>query len=253
MTYDGTRYSFHGQCDLVLARSPTFGSGLGLDVHARTQLVDTWSLISNAAVRIGDDTFELGNDNTHYFNGNKDAELPIVMAGKYVVTKGETVVHHEPDEDGNAQTDTVVEFTIDLKGGENIKISNFKSMIAVRVNAFVPGTEGMLGMQQKKGMFGRDGEIAIEDPNVMGAQWQVRDTEPMLFHEVRAPQYPETCALPSTTGRRLRHSLVEFKVAEEACRNVTDDMRQFCVDDVVMTGDVKIAAGYGLHKFGYSF
>jgi hypothetical protein len=253
MTYDGTQYSYHGQCDLVLARSPEFGSGLGLDIHARTEIVNNWSLISNAAVRIGEDTLELRNDNTHYFNGVEGVELPIAMSGKYIVSKGETTINHESDENGDARTDLIVEYTIDLENGESIKISNYRSMIAVNVNAFLSGTEGMLGKLHMKGMIGRDGDTAFEDPNQMGAQWQVRDTEPMLFHEVRAPQYPESCTLPSTMGRSLRQSTKDLKVAEEACRNVSVDMIQFCIDDVVMTGDVNIAAGYGHYKFGSSF
>jgi von Willebrand factor type D domain len=53
LTYDGTPYSYHGQCDLVMAQSEQFANGTGLRVHARTEIIEgTWSVISNAAVKI---------------------------------------------------------------------------------------------------------------------------------------------------------------------------------------------------------
>jgi von Willebrand factor type D domain len=52
-TFDGTKYDFHGQCDLVMARSKEFGDNLGLDLHIRTEIVTGWSRISDSAIRIG--------------------------------------------------------------------------------------------------------------------------------------------------------------------------------------------------------
>jgi von Willebrand factor type D domain len=46
-TFDGTQYSFHGECDLVMARSDN------VEVHARTTIVDNWSLISSTAMLLG--------------------------------------------------------------------------------------------------------------------------------------------------------------------------------------------------------
>jgi hypothetical protein len=60
MTTDGTHYEYHGEWDLILARSMLFDAGLGLEVHGRTKFIDgLWSLISHAAVRIGQDVFEV--------------------------------------------------------------------------------------------------------------------------------------------------------------------------------------------------
>lgn len=252
MTYDGTPYSFHGQCDIILARSAMFGAGLGLDIHARTQMVDNWSLISNAAIRIGTDVLEVGNDNTHYFNGSQDVELPITMSGKYVVTKRITEQPVDAEADEAARADQqIVEYSIDLENGESITISNYKSMIAVRVNSYLSDVEGMLGRKQKSGMIGRDPETVIEDANELGMQWQVRDTEPKLFVDAnRVPQYPESCMLPQVLSRRLRQSSAELQRAEEACAGVSDNTRQFCMDDVLMTGDLSVAIGYTTYTRG---
>jgi hypothetical protein len=71
-------------------------------------------------------------------------------------------------------------------------------MLQVDVQSYLPGTEGMLG----PGIFSHDGRTVVSDANEMGTQWQVRNTEPMLFQDSRAPQYPETCLMPSVTSRR---------------------------------------------------
>lgn len=66
----------------------------------------------------------------------------------------------------------------------------------------------------------------------------------MLFHDIRAPQYPETCMLPSVSSRRLR--MTDRRRAEEACAGVDGSMVDFCIDDVMLTGDSDLAhAAYG--------
>jgi von Willebrand factor type D domain len=238
-TYDGTKYDFHGQCDLVMARSPEFGSGLGLDLHARTEIVSGWSLISNAALRIGEDVFELANDGSYFINGNSNVELPFAMSDRYTVTK-EVKTFTAANEDKLEQ----VVVAVDLNDGQNIVITLFKSMISVQVNAALLGTEGMLGMQVMDGMVGRDRETILTDANEMGAQWQVTNAEPMLFRDIRAPQYPETCVLPIVESRRLRHSEENKRRAESVCASVDESVRQFCFDDVLLTGDFDLANGY---------
>ena len=69
------------------------------------------------------------------------------------------------------------------------------------------------------------------------------DTEPMLFHTIRAPQFPETCILPSVTSRRLK--MTDRRMAEEICSNVAANMVEFCIQDVMLTGDKDIAHSYG--------
>jgi hypothetical protein len=222
-----------------MARSAEFGSGLGLDLHARTEIVSGWSLISNAALRIGDDVFELANDGSYYINGKSNVELPYNMAGSHTITKDVKSFNGAND----ATLEQVV-VTVDLHNDQNIVITLFKSMISVQVNAALIGTEGMLGMQVQSGMIGRDRETILTDANEMGAQWQVTSVEPMLFTNVRAPQYPETCILPVVNSRRLNHSEESRRQAKTACSNVDDAVRQFCLDDVLLTGDFDLANGY---------
>ena len=126
-------------------------------------------------------------------------------------------------------------------------------MLSVRVNAYLDETEGMLGRQNKKGMVARDQVTVVEEPNQMGAEWQVRDTEAILFHEIRAPQYPQTCTLPEVKSRRLRMTAGDYDVAEKACSNVRDSMRAFCIEDVMQTGDVTMARTYAFFNSATAF
>ena len=120
-----------------MARSESFGSGLGLDLHVRTAMVNDWSLISNAALRIGNDIFELANDGTYYLNGVPNVELPLTMAGQ--LTMATKVV----DLQGIPETHS----SVSLRKDEDIFISLFKGMISVRVETNLENTDGMLGGQ----------------------------------------------------------------------------------------------------------
>ena len=223
-----------------MARSATFGDGLGLDVHARTKIVDNWSLISNAAIRVGKDIFEVQNDGSYYLNGVKNAKLPAKMEEKYEVNMMS----------GTTENTTETFFNFEFGNDERITFSLFKSMISVRVDTVLEETEGMLGRQGKTGMIGRDQETVLSDSNEMGAQWQVTDGEPMLFHDVQAPQYPARCELPKVTGRRLtQYSEHVTDAAKLACSEIEDeDMKHFCIEDVLRTGDFELGK-----SSGYSF
>jgi hypothetical protein len=241
VTYDGTKYSYHGQCDLVMARSRGFAHGLGLDIHIRTEIVSDWSLISNAAVKIGEDTFELVNDGSYYINGVNDMNFPLQLVNEYNITKS---IEHV----SNITKRTHFAIQLDDKGTK-IALTVFKNMISVRVDGVITESGGLLGVQGKAGMIARDGETVLIDPTRMGAEWQVRDNEPMLFHEARAPQYPTECVLPSVKSRR-RLRKQDYNVAHEACANVSEDMYNLCVEDVMRTGDPEVSQGYG---FGFAF
>ena len=105
-----------------MARSPSFGSGLGLDIHVRTEIVTEWSRISNAVVRIGSDIFELLDDGSYYFNGNSNVSEPIKMAGKYTILLSEEMV----DIKGEAEKVKRSFASIDLHDYNNIHLSVFK-------------------------------------------------------------------------------------------------------------------------------
>jgi hypothetical protein len=219
-----------------MARSPSFASGLGLDLHARTEIVDGWSLISNAALRIGKDIVELANDGSVFFNGQDIKDVSIALSGKFMVSKTVDVL-------GTTAPSEQIIVKIDLGNEQDIRLVLFKKMISVQVNAALYDTEGMLGKQGVSGMIGR-GQMLLINANEMGAQWQVNDVEPMLFHEIRAPQYPERCILPSVDSRRLAHSDEHQKMAVDACAGVGAAMKEFCLADVMLTGDADLAHGY---------
>ena len=63
VTWYGSHYSYHGACELILVQNPTFSAGKGLDIHVRTShmMNGAFSFISNAALRIGKDVFEVVN------------------------------------------------------------------------------------------------------------------------------------------------------------------------------------------------
>jgi von Willebrand factor type D domain len=242
-THDGTMYSYHGECDLVMAQSKLFGNGLGLDVHARTAMIaNTWSLVSNAVVRIGDDTFELNNNGTHYVNGIADVVLPTTLANEYKI-------HFEVEHINNGEkNDFQTWYTIDLGGtdGDKIIIINYKKMISVNVISKVPDMVGMLGTGLLTGLVARDG-ISIVNADEMGNQWQVRDTEGMLFNEIRSPQYPEKCKLPDISMQRRRLRSVEKTMSNDAivaCANVNKNVYDFCLYDVLISGDASLAHTY---------
>jgi hypothetical protein len=241
-------YSFHGQCDLVMASSPSFDNGLGLDLHARTEMIDqSWSLISNVALRVGDDIFEITNDRSHYFNGIKDVELPIMIAGKYQVVMTVEDIKTTNDH-GEAVVEQQFTYTIDLVNENAITLTNYRNMISVNVGTYLHDTHGMLGYRNVNGMIGRDGTTVMTDANAMGLEWQVRDFEPMIFHEIKGQQYPETCTLPSPIVDQRRRRLGETQItdieAKTACENVSVAMQEFCRQDVLRTGDISLANGY---------
>jgi hypothetical protein len=251
MTYDGTAYTYHGQCDLLMAKSKDIdGTGLSLDVHARTTIKSDWSYVSNAAVKIGDDVLEITTDAnvTHYFNGEPNVDFPIAMADKYIVRTQR--VEAFP---GQFRTD----YMIDLKErddgarerGDFIHIKYFKEMLTVDVEAHLPDSMGMLGVSGEEGMIMRDLKTPIAKDNTarMGLEWQVRDTEAKMFQDMtRAPQYPEQCILPKVESRRrLRAQTSEMaRQANDACANAEPTMKEFCVHDVILTGDVQAAYMY---------
>ena len=85
-----------------------------------------------------------------------------------------------------------------------------------------------------------------------GLEWQVQKDDPRLFREARAPQWPETCRMPSSfspsarTSRRLRAADPKLvAMAEEACANKKNpDDYEDCYVDVMATGEPAMADLY---------
>jgi von Willebrand factor type D domain len=244
-TFDGTKYSYHGECDLIFARGTLSRSKTQIDVHARTTMIDGWSLISSAAIRIENDILEIVNDGSFYLNGLENTEITTMMSDRFNVTKNVQMIHVAND-NGKEEQHSETTFKIELDDEQDITITIWMTMIAVSVNAYLTGSEGMLGVHGKIGMVGRDHTTIFDDANLMGAEWQVRDTEAMLFHDERAPQYPMECKLatPQSRRRRLRDNEHLMKQAKVTCAGVDEDMVAFCIEDVLLTGNKNVAIGY---------
>lgn len=92
-------------------------------------------------------------------------------------------------------------------------------------------------------LLARDGVTVMDEPNTIGEEWQVRDSEDMLFQVARAPQYPGKCIIPNVTTtktRRLGESITR-DAAEKACAGWKEN-KILCIQDVIATGDLDLAA-----------
>ena len=104
------------------------------------------------------------------------------------------------------------------------------------------GSLGLLGDWETGKMIGRDRSTVIEDPEAFALEWQVRDTEPMLFQAVRAPQFPAVCLPPKKMMvKRLGDSHM-YAAAEKACasQNNVGDLDN-CIFDVMATRSLDAA------------
>jgi hypothetical protein len=235
-TWRGQHYDFHGACDLVLLKSSTFESGLGLDVHIRTKMKRDMSYISSAALRIGEDILEVASKGVYYLNGVEGAELPSEFSGFPFSHTQPNAIQHV--------------FEIYLGGRERVKIKTYKDFVSVLIeqaqNEHFGDSAGLMGEFEGGHMIARDGKTVLEDPNAFGLEWQVRDTEPMLFQDARFPQYPQACTLPlpklaSQLRRRLSEVSIDELAAKKACAHWGEGMDD-CIFDVLATGDLNMAS-----------
>jgi cysteine-rich repeat protein len=235
-TWAGTRYDFHGECDLILFSSSKFKAGLGVDLHIRTTMRRDMSYISNAALRIGTDVLEVASKGVYYLNGVLGAAMPNKISGFHIA-------YSQPNANQNV-------FEVDLGEGELIKIKTYKDFVSIMVDGAetkdLGDVVGLMGALEKGVMFARDGSTVLADHDVFGQEWQVLDTEPKIFQTNRLPQHPMQCTMPSTAQtatqrRRLSESSTGAEVAAaKACAHWgagKDD----CVFDVLTTGDLEMA------------
>jgi hypothetical protein len=234
-TWRGQNYDFHGECDLIFLQSKDFESGLGLDVHIRTQMRGDMSYISSAVLRIGSDVLEVESQGVYYLNGVTGAELPSEFSGF-------EFSHTQP-------TDKQHVFEIHLGGRERIKVKTYKDFVSVVVEqgqqAHFADSVGLMGDFEYGLKVARDGKTVLEDANAFGQEWQVLHTDPKLFQTLRFPQYPQKCTMPtpkatSMLRRRLSESSIDELAAEKACAHWGQG-KDDCVFDVLATGDLEMA------------
>jgi len=250
VTWYGSHFSYHGACDLVLVNNPRFASGKGLDVHVRTahMLKDHFSYVSNAAVRVGTDVLEVIDNGNHFVNGVLNSSMPARL-GDFVVTKRNEQICRGND---GSKCYEIVDFKVALMERDEIQIKVASNMVHVDVKGSshnFEGSSGLMGTYPSKhhGKIARDGLTFIREPDMFAQEWQVLESESKLFQEPRFPQHPQAC-IPAVqaaqTERRLRDE-AEGKArvaAEEACAHVEGRDWEFCVFDVMATGDYGMAA-----------
>ena len=235
-TFDGIKYDFHNECDLVATSSPSFENGKGLDLHVRTTLNGQYAYTSAAVLKIGADRLELQVIETAPYGLNLYINEVAVMGAL------------PPTFAGYPLTMDGMWYNVWLNDHETISFASPLGMMKVEVNAILPGASGLVGTTGVPGIIGRDGLPAT--PEEMGTEWQVgvgAGDHPPMFLLPRAHTYPAACILPpaSSARRRLGEDAARRRVAEEACSKVTDpEEMDDCIYDVIQTGDPGMAADY---------
>jgi len=259
-TWQNEHYEYHGQCDLVLVKDPTFCDNKGLEVQIRTKVIRYWSYIQSVAIRIGTDILEVqGNADysqhqgivKYWFNLEYQANVTSMANGLFPVT-----IHVR------SERKRIVAIDLNAKyPNQKIIISTWKEFVKVD---FVHATKesygnsvGMLGDFQTGRTLARDGVTEMNDFWQFGEEWQVLPgTDDMLFHAVEYPQFPEKCVEPEEAlgkqrrqQRRLEESDISTEEAEMVCskhlKHYADPLAiQDCVYDVLATQDVEIVDAF---------
>jgi hypothetical protein len=247
-TWMGEHFEYHGQCDLVMLKDPSFADGLGLQIQIRTKLVRYWSYIRSVVILIGDDILEIEGSADFVTDGELFYWYNLEEKGEMKTVGGFPVSTHR-------RSKIKQRFVIDLSSkypGESIEVHTFKEFVKVEyVNGSeesVGNTVGMMGDYKTGKTLGRDGSV-FNDFIEFGIEWQVRPEDQMLFHDVSHPQFPKTCVLPEDPQgqrrRRLDESSIKEAEAEKACASLKDPLdRKDCVYDVLATQDLEMVGAF---------
>lgn len=221
-----------------------------MQINIRTKLEHWWSFIETAVIKIGDDTLEVrggAQERRYWVNGKEgnrfraSRNLPFTIGGFHGRFR--------------AINKVLTQYKLFLPNDQVLTIKSTKNMLRVDLEESKEedfgNSLGLMGAFGSGIMVGRDNQTLIEDPNQFGLEWQVRDDEPMLFHEVEGAQFPERCTMPSSheveagVQRRMLAASLSLEDAEKVCSGVgLEDERANCVSDVLATGDVDMAGAY---------
>jgi len=238
LMWGGERFSYQGECDIVLLDSASFGDGAGLRIHVRTAIREFFSFIESAAFQIDNNVLEIRGTEKFYMNG-EEVKAPVFL-GKYPIEYINSSIFCEVENCAGAVM-TKIDFGID--GYVLVKI--WKGHLHVNLYASADGfldSVGVLGIRKKPGKFDRHGKRMFKI-NDYAEGWQVRDWEPQLFKEARYPQYPKRCVQPPNKPvRKIQDGF--FRLAEEACAKAIDGAEDVCIFDVLATRDIEMAIPY---------
>lgn len=246
MTWFGVHYDFHGICDLVLLYNPAFRNNLGMHIHIRAKKTRRWSFVSAAAIQIGRDILEVVGGkvkNSYWFNGSKGRKITAKKEKLQIAIAGHPISFKRVNS-------KLREFKIDIGAEQNINFQIWNKMLSVHINGAIDrdfdGSLGMLGLFETGDKIARNGFTNIEDSNLFGLEWQVRPTDPMLFHSIEGPQLPDKCKIASAIDmrRRLSESGISTNGADNACSRVPKEDRDLCIFDVIATNNKDAAEPY---------
>ena len=126
----------------------------------------------------------------------------------------------------------------------------------VNVEGRFADSYGLLGNEASgKALVGRDGADLTNDWVKYGESWQVQQTEQRLFQKPRHPQHPAKCIYEEQKKTNLRRRLMdrpEFVTADaaaSACAKFNGVKREFCIKDVMATGDMEVAEDMGAYAY----
>jgi len=222
---------------------PTCAHGLGLKLHIRTTRVKYFSFIEKVALQIGNETLEFDNDAQNFLiNGQPPPpnrkHHKTLLAG-YLVRRDTKAISLRLDE--NPLGKAKIDFHTRKNGFPAVIVDGGS-------DHFFKGSLGLLGEWGTGRKLARNGTEMLFDEDApafsrnateFALEWQVRDTEPMLFKEVREPQYPRTCLPPADMFGNLRLANMQQE-AEEACAHWKHD-KDDCIFDVIATRDILVA------------
>jgi len=237
--FGGIYFTWQGHCDLVLVKATNQADvDTDFEVHIRTTKVRKWSKIDAIAIKVGQDVGEISSENGMLIlNGH---EVNKVQQQSLTVAKSNL--------NGN---NILYVFLIDGDKKLEIKVNTRTQMIFTSLSGnYSQNTEGILGSPHQPGFISRKGDhISSANVNAFAETWQVRDNDPRLFSTNRIPQYPSKCVYdvkkkPSSHHTRhlkeLHHTTKDEAIS--ACSNHhPGPLQNFCVDDVIMTGDLDAA------------
>ena len=225
-----------------MVHSEKFHNGAGFDLHARTTIMDYFSYMETAALRIGAYTLEFYNDKI-FFNGFKmlPSGLPVEFGEEYKYKLSVMDV----EEGKNPKFYQY--YKLDLGDNSAVVFKFYKQFLTISISGHSDDFEdsvGLLGDYHTGSMLSRDGNT-MTSFDAMGFEWQVSPEDPSLFMDLRAPQLPfEQCRLPTAARparRHLRANRLLAETARHACAHVGKADKDLCIDDVLQTGDVGLA------------
>jgi hypothetical protein len=234
LTWGNVWFDYMGECDLVFVDAPSFGDGLGLTAQIRTKARYSYSYIESAAIKIGDDVLQVAAYGQYFVDGVSNAEMPMTLSG-YPVKHTKT-------------SDLEHLFEIELGEDMFVYLKAFKDLVSIKFHNIQAkdfiDSKGILGDFETGSRVARDGTTIMKDDNEYGQEWQVRETDPVLFITASGPQYPQRCVVPtpdeSKEKRRRLGETISLEAAMAACFHWTMGREQ-CVYDIMATGDVTVA------------